>query len=99
MTEFDESPDVKNSSFTAALVEDSPDALIALSADGKVLFWNQGASSIFGFTREEALGQSLDDLMIPDDRQAEAHEALRQALEGKTPLFETVRRRKDGTWV
>jgi PAS domain S-box-containing protein len=86
-------------SFTTALVEESPDALIALSVAGTVLFWNRGAGLVFGYTSEEALGRTLEELIIPPDRLEEGHRTMQQALEGRVVLFETVRRKKDGTRV
>jgi PAS domain S-box-containing protein len=48
-----------------ALLNDMPDALIVADAEGAIRFWNAGAERIFGFTAEEALGQSLD-IIIPE---------------------------------
>jgi PAS domain S-box-containing protein len=41
------------------------DALIATDAAGKVVLWNPAAERLFGFTREEALGRSMD-MIIPE---------------------------------
>jgi len=41
------------------------DALIVADAQGAITLWNPAAESLFGYTQEEALGQSLD-LIIPD---------------------------------
>jgi PAS domain S-box-containing protein len=49
----------------ATVLTDVPDAIIYADRDGAIRFWNPGAERIFGFTREEALGQSLD-LIIPE---------------------------------
>lgn len=91
--------DTQNVSFTDALVQESPDALIALSPDSKILFWNHGAEALFGYTREEALGRSLEDLVVPPDRRGEARRAIEDTMAGKTVVFETVRRKKDGSEV
>ena len=48
------------------LVERMPDALLVSDAQGIIRFWNSGAERIFGFTADEAIGQSLD-LIIPDN--------------------------------
>lgn len=48
-----------------ALVDSAGDAIIASAADGSIVLWNAGAERIFGFTEEEALGQSLD-IIIPE---------------------------------
>lgn len=47
------------------------DGVIACDAAGTVVFWNAAATRIFGFTAEDAVGQSLD-LIIPQ-RQQQRH--------------------------
>lgn len=47
------------------LIEVIGDAVIASDPGGAITMWNPAAERIFGFTRAEALGQSLD-LIIPD---------------------------------
>ena len=88
-----------DAAFTNALVQESPDALIALGLDGKILFWNRGAEAIFGFSADEVIGRSLDESVIPTDHRDEARKAMVDVLETGWALFETVRRRKDGTLV
>jgi PAS domain S-box-containing protein len=51
------------------IVEDSPIAILFAERDGKIRFWNAGAEVIFGYTAEEALGQSLD-LIVPEKQRA-----------------------------
>ncbi len=50
----------------AAVIEQSPDAVIYADADGVIRVWNAGAVRIFGHEAEAAIGQSLD-LIIPED--------------------------------
>ncbi|HLK35450.1 MAG TPA: PAS domain S-box protein [Polyangiaceae bacterium] len=85
--------------FAESLVEESPDALIALSLDGKVLFWNRGARLIFGYEAEEALGRPIEDLVVPSDRRDEARRKLTEVLARGSLIFETTRRRKDGSLI
>ena len=47
------------------LLAHGPDAVIHADRDGAIRFWNAAATRIFGFTAEEALGQSLD-IIIPE---------------------------------
>lgn len=54
-----------------AVVAAAPDAIIASDASGRVTLWNPGAERIFGWTAEEALGQTLD--MITPERQRKRH--------------------------
>lgn len=55
-----------------AIVETAFDALVTIDAGGVVTDWNSQAAMIFGWTREEAVGQLLSDLVIPV-RDREAH--------------------------
>lgn len=54
-----------------AVVAAAPDAIIASDASGRITLWNPGAERIFGWTAEEALGQTLD--MITPERQRKRH--------------------------
>jgi PAS domain S-box-containing protein len=47
------------------IVDQSPDAVVFGDAKGIIRLWNAGAQAIFGFTPEEALGQSMD-IIIPE---------------------------------
>jgi PAS domain S-box-containing protein len=48
-----------------ALLEAAGDAIIVADREGLIRLWNPAAVRLFGFTAEEAVGQSLD-LIIPD---------------------------------
>ncbi|MCB1884899.1 MAG: PAS domain S-box protein [Geminicoccaceae bacterium] len=58
-------PDGEVGRLGRALIEDIPDAVIYADREGLIRFWNAGAARIFGFSPEEALGQSLD-IIIPE---------------------------------
>jgi PAS domain S-box-containing protein len=47
------------------IVEQSPDAIIFADSEGIINLWNAGAEVIFGYSSEEALGQTLD-IIIPE---------------------------------
>ncbi len=49
-----------------ALIELSQDAVIIRDAANAVVFWNTGATSMYGWTGEEAKGQPLDALLQTD---------------------------------
>jgi PAS domain S-box-containing protein len=87
------------SGFAENLVEESPDALIALATDGTVLFWNEGARTIFGYERDEAVGRSIEDLVVPTDKRDEARGKLAEVLQVGQLVFETTRKRKDGSLI
>lgn len=52
--------------FAPELLEAMPDAVVYTDANGVIRYWNEGAVRIFGFSRSEAQGQTLD-LIIPEN--------------------------------
>ena len=78
------------------IVESSDDAIIGKTLEGKIVSWNASAERIFGYTAEEAVGQSIL-LIIPPERQAEEVEILARLCAGeRIDHYETVRVAKDG---
>ncbi len=55
----------------AEIVRGSQDAIIFADRQGIIRLWNLGAETIFGYTADEAVGQTLD-LIIPE-RQRQRH--------------------------
>ncbi len=47
------------------IVDEAQDAIIYADREGRIELWNSGAALIFGYSTEEAIGQSLD-LIIPE---------------------------------
>lgn len=52
-------------------VDETPDAVIFADREGIIRLWNRGAEEMFGYSRQEALGQSLD--MIVPEKLRKAH--------------------------
>lgn len=50
-----------------AILEHAPDAVISINHKGAILSWNPEAELVFGYTEEEVLGQSLNDIVFPSD--------------------------------
>lgn len=83
----------------SSIVESSNDVIVSKTLDGTITSWNTSAERTFGYTADEAIGQSIR-MIVPDDRQAEEDEVLRRLAKGeRVEHFETERRRKDGTIV
>ncbi|MFW6205712.1 MAG: PAS domain S-box protein [Gemmatimonadota bacterium] len=86
--------------YFADLFESSPEGIVLLEAEtGVILRVNREFTHMFGYTRDEAVGEHLDSLIVPEDRAREAEELNRSAREGRRVRTETVRRRKDGSLV
>ena len=82
-----------------SLLEISPTAIITVGLDDKVTSWNPAAEKLFGYTREEAVGRDIDDLIAAsDDLRAEAREVNRRGSQQEYQLI-TRRTRKDGSLV
>ncbi len=88
---------LRERSFAELLIDEARDALLALSLDGRVLLWSRGATLVFGYTSDEALGRQLEDLIVPDDSRADAQRALARVVEHGSIRYETIRRAKDGS--
>ncbi len=80
----------------AAIVESSDDAIISKDLNSIIRSWNSGATRLFGYTAEEAIGQSIT-MLMPPDRVNEEPGILDRIRRGeRIEHYETVRRRKDG---
>jgi len=74
----------------------APEAIVLRDIENRVLRANEEFTKLFGYTVDEALGQNISSLIVPDDRKEEC-EKLREALKrGEKVNVETIRRRKDG---
>src|SRR6202163_2559967 len=83
----------------AAIVDSSDDAIISKTLDGVITSWNKSAERMFGYTREEAVGQHIT-LIIPEDRRGEEVKIVQRLRRGeRVDHFETLRVRKDRTLI
>jgi diguanylate cyclase (GGDEF)-like protein/PAS domain S-box-containing protein len=48
-----------------AVIETASDAFVSVGTDGRIVEWNRKAEETFGWTREEAIGQSLVSTIVP----------------------------------
>jgi len=85
------------------IVERTPVAILYADRDGVIRIWNAGAEAMFGFTAEEAVGQSMD-IIIPEKQRPRHWEGWRRVMEtgvtkyGRDPLAVPALR-KDGTRI
>ncbi|MGB0909540.1 MAG: MHYT domain-containing protein [Nitrospirales bacterium] len=61
---------------TRLIVNHALDAVIAMNMDGNIIDWNLQAETIFGWSRTEAMGQSLGSLIVPPRFRDEHHQGL-----------------------
>lgn len=69
--------------------------------DGTTQYWNKASEKIYGFSSQEAIGQKLTDLIIPDEMRSDVEQAIQyMATTGQpVPASELSLVRKDGSRV
>lgn len=83
-------------SYLAAIVESSEDGIIGKGLDGIINSWNSAAERIYGWTAEEAVGQSIA-ILYPPNTDDEFHYIRTTIRAGESiSRLETKRLRKDG---
>ncbi|MCK4358181.1 MAG: PAS domain S-box protein [Candidatus Cloacimonetes bacterium] len=81
------------------LFESSPEAIILTDNNSILLKVNNEFTRMFEYTSDEAIGQSIDNIIAPGDIHKEAKSLTKDVSSGKGVAIESVRRRKDGTLV
>jgi diguanylate cyclase (GGDEF)-like protein/PAS domain S-box-containing protein len=83
----------------AAVVEASDEDIIGLAPDGTVTSWNPGAERIYGYSADEFIGRSLDELMstqLGDD----LNSVFERVVKGESrQQYETMTVTRDGRLI
>jgi PAS domain S-box-containing protein len=83
-----------------ALVTLSPTAIVTLDLEERVTSWNPAAERLFDWTEAEALGRSIDDLVLGSaELVREGTRVTALALEDGVAHVTSSRTRKDGTRI
>ncbi|MBL6934193.1 MAG: response regulator [Alphaproteobacteria bacterium] len=81
------------------VAQTAKDAIITANDQSEIIFWNESAERIFGYTGVEALGHSLD-VIIPEHLRNPHMEGFHRAIDHGLPensqLMELTGLRKDG---
>jgi PAS domain S-box-containing protein len=86
----------KEKAYIENLVDNAGDAIISTDVEDRILTWNHGAEVIFGYSKEETVGQSLT-ILLPSHRAGELEEIRDKVrLTGVIRNLEVRRIRKDG---
>jgi PAS domain S-box-containing protein len=84
----------------ANVVEGIDDAILTKTTDGVITSWNKAAEWLYGFSADEAIGRSMIDLIVPEDRCDEPQMIVKRLLGGEgVRQYRTQRLCKDGTTV
>jgi len=83
------------------LLESAPDAILELDNEGRIILLNRMAEQLFGYTREELLGQTVETLVPEALRKAHKHHRVQYLNQPITrPMGTGLKleaRRKDGS--
>jgi len=67
-----------------SVADSAVDAIVSATHDDRIIFWNKGASKIFGFGEKEVLGKSVTMLIPPSMRRAH-REGIKRFLKTGVP--------------
>jgi PAS domain S-box-containing protein len=86
------------------ILDTALDCIVTIGADGRVLEFNTAAERIFGFSRQEAVGKELAELIIPPRMREQHRRGLAHYLKtGEGPVIgkriEIAGVRKDGSEI
>jgi diguanylate cyclase (GGDEF)-like protein/PAS domain S-box-containing protein len=79
------------------LFEASPEAIVVLDGEDRVVRVNREFERLFGYTLSEAQGRTINELIVPVEHQESAMALTKNVAAGRTVFEEASRRRKDGT--
>jgi len=83
----------------AAIVESTDDAILSKDLEGIIQSWNAGAERLYGYSQQEAVGQSVNILVPTGSKDANLDVLTRMASGERIEHYETRRRRKDGVLI
>ena len=80
----------------AAIVESADDGMVRLGPDGRIETWNRGAARLYGYVGDEAVGNSIELVVAPDEVEGMRDMISRVAWGESIQGFETARLTRDG---
>ncbi|WP_295006782.1 PAS domain-containing protein [uncultured Dechloromonas sp.] len=88
----------------SATLESTPNVAVQwYDRTGKIIYWNKASEHLYGWSAEEALGKTLDQLILSPAETAEAQRASEQVMASGQPVgpLEYMARNRDGEiiWV
>lgn len=85
--------------FATLMLKETPDAVIVTTPQGEVACWSNGARGVSGDSGTQALGHTLLELIVPDDRAEHGRDIPRQTFGCGFAGHASLRRAKDGAPV
>jgi PAS domain S-box-containing protein len=81
------------------LFNSAPEAIVLHDNDDRIANVNEEFTKLFGFTRGEAVGKPINDLIVSEEYREEGKRISQRVIHGERIEIDTKRMRKDGTLV
>lgn len=89
----------REKAFLEHLVDSIPEAIVIIDLDGRISSINKEFTSMFGYTREEALGKNVDELITPDYLKPESGDLEELVREKGRMIKNTLRHDRAGNLI
>ncbi|HJZ91164.1 MAG TPA: PAS domain S-box protein [Gemmataceae bacterium] len=87
----------RDAQLRARLLDTVGQAVVVTDPVGRIVYWNRYAETLYGWSRDEALGRDVADLLAAPGAAREGAAIMDRLREGKSWSGEFPVRRKDGT--
>lgn len=81
------------------LFNNAPEAIVLQDNNDKIISVNDEFTRMFGYTREEAIGQPINELVASKEFEEEAAKFSNMVIHGQRVEADSKRRRKDGSLI
>jgi PAS domain S-box-containing protein len=86
----------RKTQFQARLLNAVGQAIAATDTDGNIIYWNQAAEQLYGWSEQEVLGHAIMEILLKDIVEQDKQEVVNHLKTGKTWKGEIVLKRRDG---
>jgi len=83
--------------FQAKLLNSVRESVVATNLDGHITYWGNGAQVLYGYTAAEAMGRSVETLIVESEGRQAERERLQQVIDSGEWRGQYVQQRKDGS--
>jgi len=94
--EVDSANVLKEKAILEILIDKSQEAMVQTTTGGTIQRINEAFEQEFGYSKEEAIGKNIDDLIVPHELKEEAGEYKKRSAENETIKVDTYRIDKKG---
>jgi PAS domain S-box-containing protein len=89
----------QNEQLFTQLFDNAPLGVVLLDREHKVVQMNQGFENMFGFNKDDIVGNQLNNIIVPDEKSQESMDINMLTAEGAVGVLESHRLHKDGSLI